>query len=386
MSVAEQVDERRSVLAGLAGGAESEAAVAAVLAYCENPFRLERAPPPPVFPMTDEAHVAVWREYAASADGDVLGCLQRYLPQIAIPVREGISKTDAYGEVVRRGQPFREESFGGRLVLEHPELLRLVVREHAAGALPVLVTPHRPDFEMLDRALAFRGEPVAINPAVNAHIIGGFVNWDRLARYHGAYLAGGGSDWPAEMKRIASGEKWRFQDRFLLVCAVPYSSVDVSVLGLPHEPSRWLEISTDLRLEHEFTHYATKRLYGEARLNLLDELICDWAGMTHAMGGFDARCFLAFLGLEDAAGVRDSGRVHAYTEELDAQAQALLARLMPLAAQGLEALTQRHYAPATRTRFLVALTRLTLELLAAAEHERHFEAALAEADGLLGPV
>ena len=377
-TVAESIDERAAVLRDLGG---EDTAVAAVLAYCENPFRLECAPPPPVFPMADEAHVAVWREYAQGAGGDVLGCLQRHLPQIAIPIREGISKSDAYGAVVRRGEPLRDDLFGGRLTLERPQALQLAVREHAAGALPVILTPHRPDFETLDRALAFRSEPVPINPSVNAHIVGGFVNWDRLARYREEYQRG---DWAAEMKRIAGAEKWRFQDRFLLVCASPYSSVDVSELGLPYAPERWLQISTELRLEHEFTHYATKRLYGEARLNILDELICDWAGMTLAMGGFDARCFLAFLGLEDAAAVRATGRLFAYTEELDAASVDLLCRLLPPAAQALEALTRRHYAEDTRTRCLIALTRLTLELLASPAHEQNFERALSEADGLLG--
>lgn len=55
------------------------------------------------------------------------------------------------------------------------------------------------------------------------------------------------------------------------------------VPGLPSNQS-WLKASTVLRLEHELTHLATKRLLGEMRLNLLDELVADCMGMVAALG------------------------------------------------------------------------------------------------------
>jgi len=82
------------------------------------------------------------------------------------------------------------------------------------------------------------------------------------------------------------------------------------VPGGPSE-AEWLEASTNLRLEHELTHLATKSLLGEMRLNLLDELIADCMGMVAALGFFSAELFGRCLGSGS-----DVGRWTAYTSEL----------------------------------------------------------------------
>ena len=378
--------ERRRVLEGLQGGST---AVAQVLRYCENHFDLAQAPPSPVFPLPDEPHVGDWRAYPAGSGEAVFRALQERLPQLCIPIGAGVSTAAAYASVVRAGQPFRSEDFGGRLTLERPDLFRLDIYDHPAGALPVLSTPHRPDFEDLDRALARCSEPVPVNPSVNAHIIAGFVNWDRVHRYRlhwSAQAAAGGAApqaWAQEMRRVAREEKWRFQDRLLLLCAQPYSSVSAAELDLPWDAEIWLERSRVLRTEHEFTHYTTKRLYGRMSLNLLDETLADWAGMTLAMGGFEASWFLRFLGLDSWPPVRSDGRIHTYTGELEGEAFELLCALTVRAAHGLAALTRSHYSAGDRLRFLLALSRLTLELMASDERERFFHQACEEVAPLL---
>jgi hypothetical protein len=271
--------------------------------------------------------------------------------------------------------------------LERPAQLRLIMHEHPAGALPVLSTPHRPDFETLDRALAFHHEPVPIHGSVNAHTIAGLLNWDRVSRYQALWLSQHGSAalaaWGKERQRVATAEKWRFYDRIMLVCEQPYSDVRAPQLGLEMTDERWLQTSTHLRLEHEVTHYATMRLYGYMGLNLFDETICDWAGMTAALGRFDSRWFLQFLGLEDWPRIRPDGRVHAYCQALDQEAFALQCRLMRRVAAGLAWLSQTYYRESERWLFLLALTRLTLELLAAESREHFFLRAYQEAQQLL---
>jgi hypothetical protein len=338
--------------------------------------------------MSEEPHVETWRAYLNPPPSDFFACLQERLPQLAIPITKGIASTDAYRDVVRRGKPFVEDAFGGRLSLERPELFRFFVGEHPSGALPVLLTPHRADFETLDRALGFRNEPVPINPSVNAHTIAGFINWDRVRRHQTAWIAArssaDGSTWAGEMERVMKNERWRFYDRFILLCGKPYSGVSSSELGLDVGEEAWIETSTVLRLEHEFTHYATKRVYDEMKTNVLDEVICDWAGMTKALGGFRADWFLRFLGLESLPRIREDARVLAYVPGLGEDAVALVCRLTARAAAGVEALHDELYAEEERPRFLLALTRLTLELLASEERERYFVAAYDEAGRMLG--
>ena len=117
--------------------------------------------------------------------------------------------------------------------------------------------------------MAARSEPVPISPSVNAHIVAGFVNWDRVRGHQAAWLAEhgplGAAGWPREMQRVVREERWRFHDRFILVCARAYSATSASELGLTCGEADWLEQSIVLRYEHEFMHYATLRLYGKMK-------------------------------------------------------------------------------------------------------------------------
>jgi hypothetical protein len=145
----------------------------------------------------------------------------------------------------------------------------------------------------------------------------------------------------------------------------------------------WTERSTVLRVEHEFTHYATHRLFGAMSLNLWDETIADFMGMTYVLGSFRADWFLCFLGLEAWPEVRESGRVGTYAEGLSPAAFALLAKLMVEVAHSLEDLHARFYDPGERGCFLLALASLTLELLAADDAAARFGKAYAAARALI---
>src|SRR5215831_17329255 len=106
----ELLEARRSELARLGGSPE---AIARVIEYGRNHFTLRNLPSPPVLPMPDEAHVAYWK--TLPQDGaDLFTELQRRLPQFAIPLGDGISKTPAYVAVIQRGEPFDEKKFAGR--------------------------------------------------------------------------------------------------------------------------------------------------------------------------------------------------------------------------------------------------------------------------------
>lgn len=380
----EQLDPvRRRVLEEI--GACS-AAVDRVLEYGRSPFALDAAPPAPVFPMEPEPHVAVWRRYAAEAGPDPLRYLQDRLPQLGVPIAKGVSGSEPYRAVSRRGAPFEDSAFGGRLALARPGDLRLSVHEHPAGALPLLSTPCREDFETLSRAFAFRSEPAPISESVNAQMVAGFINWDRVHSYRREFEAEHGpAGWNAEMARVARQEPWRFHDRVMITCARPYSAVAAADLGLPWDEAEWLRRSDLLRTEHEFTHYATKRVWGAMSLNLLDETLCDFMGMTLALGGFEADSFLRFLGLENFPRVRPDGRLHTYVAELDEEARALEASVVVRAARTLERIAEHHYDPEQRPRMLLSLAVLPLEALASAQADALFAEAWEESERLVSP-
>jgi len=376
----------RSDLLQSIGGDPSS--VAEVMNYCENPFKCQSLPDCPVLPLPEEGHLIDWRHYVVRQGDDPFGFLQERIPQLSIPVQDGISSTDRYADVVQRGKPFETKHFQGKLALKRPDLFRLLIQDHSAGALPVLMVPERKDFETIVHALAHRNEPKEISPSVNAQMVAGLINWDRVHRYRSSWRksltqAPSAKAWAMEMRRVSLLESWRFLDRFIIATIHPYSSVSAKELGLPFGEEEWLQRSTVLRLEHEFTHYATKRLFGKMRLNLLDEILCDWAGITRAMGEFSSQWFLQLLGLERRGDIRPDGRIHTYRQKLSDPAFQLLAHVTGEAGRGLEALHRSHYRELQRDQFFLALTAMTLELLACPQRESIFSHKYADAGKFL---
>jgi hypothetical protein len=374
----DDTDGRRELIAQQFGCSKS--ACEQVFDYCSTPFDPARLGPPPVLPLTSDAHVNDWRRYAAEAGDAVFPYLQRCFPQLAIPIRDGISKSDLYARAVRRGEAVDPAAFGEALQLQNPAGLRLEIHEHPAGALPVLIVQDRDDFATLVRALACRNEPTPIGPAVNAQMIAGIVNWDRVRRYRASWSGGMAPDdtertWPAEMARVAATAPETFRDRIMLVATASYSSVDAHDLGLPYEARRWRELSHVIRVEHEFTHYTTKRLYGHMRNNLFDELLADFMGVTAALGTFQARWFLTFIGLDPWPDVRPDGRVHTYRADLSEEAFRVVCEVTRRAAEELERLTGARYSVSERSRFFLALSWMTLDLLAGPDCDALFAAA-----------
>jgi hypothetical protein len=377
----DRAELRRQVVSTAGGGDLTEE----LIDYCRSPFELQSLQRS--LPLADEPHVSDWRRYASAGEHALWTGLRERLVQLKVPIREGVSATDAYARTIRRGAPFDEEAFGGTAGLARPDALRLEIHAHPAGALPVLMPAVREDFETLYRALACHSEPTPVNPSVNAQMISGIVNWDRVATYRTAWeatAAASGGPWPAEMARVAARSPELFYDRVILLGRGGYSGIPAEQMGMTADHEAWVSASTRIRIEHEFTHYATKRLFGTMRLNLFDELLADCMGMAYALGAFRARWFLLGLGLGHLPTIDPRGRVHAYRAGLSDRAFTAVCAILPAAASRVEALTERFYRVETRGRFLLALADLTIELLASAQGEELFEESYARAAGLEG--
>lgn len=314
----------------------------------------------PNHPLPDEPHLTDWYHY----DNDWTH-LQSILPQLNIPIKKNISKNTIYSDVVNKGQPFDENKFGSRFVLHKPDSFSMTIHNHPCGSLPVLLTEHRKDFENLFRLFTARSEPIAVNPSINAAFVSGFTNWNRLNKYKEQWLQKNANDlfgmgWTIEFKRIVSDEPWRFKDSFILMMKSNYSGVSASELPLNISGKEWLERSAVLRMEHEFTHYGIKRIFGVMRTHLWDEVVADYMGIVQALGEFKGSWFLRFLGVDKEKGMRSNGRIHHYIKNIAPDLIPVLPIFLSDIAKGLENIFKKVHHKMSNLELLLFLSQLSL--------------------------
>ena len=253
--------------------------------YLANLFLPEAADPLPAVPLPDESHVESWRKW--HPDGEIaFEDLAQQLPQLHFGVEPGIAKTPAYHKAILGA----DASAVPAQPLQRRGQLAYSVVNHWAGSLPTLSTKNRDDFEWLFRTLGFKGEEIEISPDVHALFITGLPNPGRLRTTRAAWdrgelqedpLVSGCTDWNTAIKAIDQGDKTRFRDRIILMHHEPYANLEPKTVSESMHAEEWLSISATLRLEHEFAHYATRRLFNNMRLNLHDELIAACAADFH---------------------------------------------------------------------------------------------------------
>ncbi len=363
----------------LASFAASPKEVEELLAYNQNVFHCNTSTNPVKLPLAPEAHVVAWQEYAVAAIDGTFEALKQRLVQFQFPILEGISQSLAYRAATRKGVPVDGIPEATGLVLKQPEKLRLIIHQSLAGAIPVLIAPNREDFVCLVQALTMRNEPLPVPASMGACIVTGFNNWDRIRCYRQQWETrnpGNCSEsiWAEEFKRLIS-QKELYQDRFIILSDGPYSNVSAKDVGL--EEAEWRRLSLIIRLEHECTHYFTRRLFNSMRNNMLDELIADYKGIVAATGHYRADWFLRFVGLESFPNYRKGGRLENYRGQppLSDAAYNILQALVKAAAENLEHFDTEHKDELRtvngQTSMLMALSYLTLEELASEEaHSR----------------
>ena len=366
MSEESRSESRREVLSEFGADAAVLDELLAYNANCWDQAAFEGAPS---LPLSDEAHLAVWRDYAAQAAAlGVIPALQKRLVQLSFPVEEGVSTSDRYRGATLRGELPSES---GALQLAAESEVELCLHPTQAGTIPVLQIADRRDFVSMVQAFTRRNEPQPIPDSMGACMISGLNNWDRI-RKHRSLWAKDVSDssdtaWSAEFKRLIP-RKPEYQDRLILLSSGPYSAVPAATMGL--SDNVWLEASMTIRREHECTHYFTLRVLGSMRNNLMDELIADYVGLVAAFGQYDAWRALTFLGLEDYPRTSPGGRVENYRGEpaLSAGAFEVIMRLVIGAANNLESFnqsaTERYAEPEAIASTILALASRTLEELA----------------------
>lgn len=350
-----------------------------LLAYNENVFDTAGLALPVNFPLAPELHVATWEKYLAEAT--VMGtfeALKKRLVQLRFPIREGISQTDTYRAATRKGVSVDGMTEAAGLVLTQPEKLQLIIHQSLAGAIPVLIAGNREDFVLLVQALTMRNEPKPIPASMGACMVAGFNNWDRINQYRQQWEANHSDNrsevkWADEFKRLIP-KKELYQDRFMILSQGSYSNVSAQDIGLSEV--EWLRLSLTIRLEHESTHYFTRRLFNSMRNNLIDEFIADYRGILSATGRYRTDWFLRFMGLESFPNYREGGRLQNYRGSLSEGSFKIIQSLVVSAASNLESFERQQTNSINPAVMLTTLCCLTLEELASDEADVYLSHAL----------
>jgi hypothetical protein len=359
------------------GADESE--ILELLAYNCNVFQLPA--PGKLDDLSPEPCVATWTEYARAAESfGAVNVLSSHLVQLQFPIQAGISNTVEYRSATRQG---KLPVAANPLQLVQPEGVQIQIHPTLAGDIPVITIDARTDFVALVRAITKRNEPHPIPDSMGACIVVGYNNWHRVRQYQQQWLDANQDRDPPLDKSIAFQEMLRqpelYQDRFILVGRGAYSNVTADRVGL--SAAEWWDRSHVIRLEHECTHYITRRWFGSMRNNILDELIADYRGIVAAWGSYRADWFLTFIGLEGFPDYRLGGRLENYLGEppLSAGAFVVLQRLVKAAADNLERF-DRHCRqsdpPPAAADILIGLSTLRLEELAADDSSESISAAI----------
>lgn len=368
----------------------SETQIEELEEYTDSRFDVSALGPETVLPLPDEPFVPCWETWAEEAaqagERGAWTVLARHLPQLAFPVREGISQEDAYRAATLRGVPVEELPDAVGLDVPHPETVELALHASPAGRIPVLICRGRDEFAALVRALARRNEPAEVPGSMGALMVSGYNNWHRLHALRAQWEATPAEDretesWNAELRRLRQGHKDLYQDRLILLTDGPYSAVPAAEVGL--EEDAWRERSLVLRRDHECAHYFTRRLFGSMRLNLHDELLADYAGLVTAFGRFDAALFLRFLGVGPDGELLPDARAPIYRGKpsLSDGAFGIALGLVRRAAANVETFDADLPADrelADRAQAWTAIASLRLEALAAPDGADRLRAALDE--------
>ncbi|WP_103666287.1 DUF7005 family protein [Pseudanabaena sp. BC1403] len=332
-----------------------------------------------------EAYIETWQQYCDLASiAGAFPVLAQKLVQLQFPIKQGISQVENYHSATKRGVITEDMPEATGLNLRQPDQVQLFLHESLVGLIPVILVGDRQDFVTLIQALTKKNEPSPVPDSMGACIVGGYNNWDRIndhrSKWSNQWLnqqssPPSESDWQTEFKKIIP-QKSLYQDRFIILSKGFYSNVPSSDLGLTE--TEWLNLSHLIRLEHECTHYCTRRLLNSMRNNLVDELIADYRGIVAATGTFHAQWFLTFMGLEKFPIYREGARLENYrgTPPLSDSAYQIVQKLIKTAAENLEKFArltsdkldyedlQGLQQNDQQLLLLIALTYLTLEELA----------------------
>ena len=232
-------------------------------------------------------------------------------PQLSLGIKEGMSQSEEYRNIVRRGIMPEKLDFPFELSGEEDEY----TLNTPCGEVNVLYLPDRNIFEYFIKVLAHRNEPVELPASMGASLISGINNWRRIYAHKEEYERNKGNDWDEEFNRFIS-VKENYKDTVLIVSKGYYSALKPEYIDM--DSDEWIDKSRTIRIYHEISHYISRRLFIENKEVLRDEIVADAMGFIAAFGYYENTIAEKVLGIENEV-LNRNGRLVNYVgeEELD---------------------------------------------------------------------
>lgn len=212
-------------------------------------------------------------------------------PQISIPIKEGISKTEEYRNIVLRGE---KSPYPITFFLDNRDSFETFKTK--MGEVNIITMYKRDDFVHMIRCLGGKCEPIEIPDSTGAMAIFGLNNWDKVRQ--------GLDDYKDSIIILSSGN-------YSNVTSEDVKKVTDGEIDLSKE--EWIEKSIIIRKYHELTHFVMRKEYPNDIKAIRDELIADMVGLIKAFGFYDSRLAKLFLGIE-SKDYRKGGRLENYSE------------------------------------------------------------------------
>lgn len=226
-------------------------------------------------------------------DKHPINIVAKKYPQMTLPIKNGISSTEEYKNVVLRGsEPTSEPDFS----FDERDTFEVV--STPAGDVDVLTLYNREDFEHCIKSLAYRCENKEIPKSMGASTIIGLINWEKIRAHED------------DLDAFLSDKK-NYLDTIIVLSNGSYSNIET-----PDNMSRdeWLEKSLCIRKYHELTHFFSRNRYPENKDEIRDEILADMMGIVAAFGYYDTSLARKFLGIEGKT-YREGGRLQNYVKE-----------------------------------------------------------------------
>ena len=285
---------------------KNESAIDELLTYAENKFIPQKNNALPL----ENSYIDAWEEYyQESKEIGAFETLKKYIPRLQFPIQEGISKTEAYKDVTLRGKPHMNKA---GLVLNEPALIQVTIyQNNMIGKVPVIIVPNDDDFNTIITAISNKNEPQQLPKSMGASFINGIINWDRIHRLKRNWLAQNPmGHWNVYFKEQILPKPYLFKDKLMVLSTKAYSGIKSEIIGVSE--NNWKSSSLIIRRAHECAHLFTLQYYGCMAINMHDEIIADYAGITEVLGKFNKEWFLQFVGLENYPAYRNGGRLQNY--------------------------------------------------------------------------
>lgn len=232
--------------------------------------------------------------------------LYRY-PQLGITPRKGMAEEKEYIDLVRRG--YLPEVTKNPFHMSEED--RYDIMETPAGQVEVFFIKCRKDFSRAVKILAYRGEREEIPSTMGAMTIWGINNWRKINTHKSKYMKEGGKDWAKEFSEFTK-VKQNYQDIIILVSEGDYSALPAERTEFGDK--EWKQLSRTIRTYHELAHIVSRKLFPEQKDALRDEILADCIGLTKALGVYDMKLALDFMGIQKD-GKYTGGRLENYLPE-----------------------------------------------------------------------